>query len=228
LPRRAPAAPCITRNPLPAHQVWATAYQILHLVSKVQAGETVLVHAAASGVGTAMIQLAKLAGVKTIAVASSDKKLAFCTSIGADHVINYKETPEFQERVMELTGGKGVEVVADPVGASNAARNQAALAFDGRWVLYGFLGGADIANFNLRPMLMKRLSLLVTSLKSRSDDYKRELLAALSATVFTAAGLAEGVVPVLDRVMPLSQAAEAHTYMEENGSIGKTLLKVDL
>ena len=104
-------------------EVWCTAYQILFQVANVVAGETVLVHAAASGVGTAMIQLAKNAGVKTIAVASSDDKLDVCKVLGADFTINYKTTENYHEKVLEFTGGKGVEVIADPVGAQNVVVN---------------------------------------------------------------------------------------------------------
>ena len=99
-------------------EVFCTAYQILFLVSKAEAGETILVHAAASGVGTSLIQLCKSKGIKTIAVASNNEKLTFCKEkLGADFTINYKETPDYHDKVLEFTGGKGVNVIADPVGA---------------------------------------------------------------------------------------------------------------
>lgn len=207
-------------------EVYATAFQILHLVAHAKAGETILVHAAASGVGTALLTLAKKAGLTTIAVASQDDKLEVCKSLGAAKVINYKNTPEFQEEVLLFTDGKGVDIVADPVGASNAARNVASLAKDGRWVLYGFLGGAAIENFDLRPLLMKRISLLVTALKSRSNDYKRDLLKQVGEAVFENETLQ--VKPFIDTTFPMSKASECHSYMEQNTSIGKALLEVDL
>ena len=98
-------------------EVWATAYQLLFLISKAQAGETVLVHAAASGVGTALIQLAALKGIKTIAVSSSTEKLDVCLKFGATAVVNYKANPDWEQEVLALTGGKGVDVVTDPIGA---------------------------------------------------------------------------------------------------------------
>ena len=99
-------------------EVFCTAYQILFLVSKAEAGEYVLVHAAASGVGTSIIQLAKSAGIKTIAVASNNEKLNYCKEkLGADFTINYKQTPDYQDKVLEFTEGKGANVIADPVGA---------------------------------------------------------------------------------------------------------------
>ena len=92
-------------------EVWCTAYQLLHLVAGVRKGETCLIHAAASGVGTAMLQLCKTEGVETIAVASKNNKLDFCKSLGASHLINYKETPEFSKAVKSFTNGGGVNVI---------------------------------------------------------------------------------------------------------------------
>lgn len=94
-------------------ETWLTSYQLLFMVANATAGKTCLVHAAASGIGTAAIQLCKLAGVTTIAVASSEDKLDFAKSLGASHGINYKEHPDFSELVKEFTGGKGVDVILD-------------------------------------------------------------------------------------------------------------------
>ena len=93
-------------------EVWCTAYQLLNLIANVQKGETALIHAAASGVGTTMLQLCRAYGVNTIAVASNQEKLDYCRDVlGASHTINYKETPEFGQLVKEMTGGKGVNVI---------------------------------------------------------------------------------------------------------------------
>ena len=104
-------------------EVWATAYQLLFFIVKAQPGETVLVHAAASGVGTALIQLAQLRGIKTIAVSSSAEKLEVCSKFKATATVNYKTNPNWEQEVLALTEGKGVNVVLDPVGAQNAAKN---------------------------------------------------------------------------------------------------------
>ena len=97
-------------------EVWCTAYQLLNFIARIEKGETALIHAAASGVGTTMLQLCRAQGVNTIAVASTQDKLDYCREeLGASHTINYKETPEFASLVKEFTGGKGVNVIQDPV-----------------------------------------------------------------------------------------------------------------
>ena len=167
-------------------EVFCTAYQILFLVSKTEAGEYVLVHAAASGVGTSIIQLAKSAGIKTIAVASNNEKLTYCKEkLGADFTINYKETPEYQDKVLEFTEGKGVNVIADPVGAQNVSINAKCAAMDCRWILYGFLGGSKVPEFDMSLLLRKRIQLIATTLKNRSDQYKADLIVSVGKALFS-------------------------------------------
>jgi len=185
----------------------------------------VLVHAAASGVGTAMIQLIKAAGAKSIAVSSSDSKLQICKDLGADYVINYKTHPDFQHQVMQITQNRGADVIADPVGASNAMRNVASLAVDGKWVLYGSLGGRIIENFDLGALVAKRGILFTTTLKTRSVEYKTELIQKLAKHFFHSG---HGFKPVIEKVLPMSDAKQAHELMESNATIGKILLKYDL
>ena len=117
-----------------------------------------------------MLQLARNAGAKTIAVASSDDKLRFCKEqMGADFTINYKTEGDVAQKVLDYTDGKGANVIADPVGAQNAAQNQKSAALDCRWILYGFLGGSVCQNFDMGPLLRKRIQLIATTLKSRSN-----------------------------------------------------------
>ena len=116
-----------------------------------------LVHAAASGVGTALLQLAKLHGIKTIALSSNNAKLDFCTSLGATSTVNYKENPNWEQAVLALTNGKGVEIILDPIGAESIAKNSVCCATDARWVLYGFLGGSAAEHFDMGPILRKRI-----------------------------------------------------------------------
>ena len=151
---------------------------MLNLIAKVQPGETALIHAAASGVGTTMLQLCRAQGAKTIAVASSQKKLDFCKNeLGASFSINYKETPNFGALVKEFTNGKGVNVIQDPVlGGTNFNENLDCLAMDSRWVIYGSMGGIKADNANMVKPLLKRASILFSTLKSRSDDYKSDLV----------------------------------------------------
>ena len=172
-----------------------------------------------------MIQLCKQAGAKCICVASTKEKLDICTKLGADFVINYKENPDYQHLVKEFTNGRGADIIADPVGASNAARNIDALAVDGRWVCFGMLGGKEVPNFNMGALLAKRGTLHTTLLKSRSVEYKAKLLAQMRAVVFESGF---GFEPVLHKVFKMSEARQAHEMMEANETIGKILLEYDL
>lgn len=121
-------------------ETWLTAFQLLFLVGGLQANESVLVHAAGSGVGTAAVQLAAGAGARPIAVAGTDAKLAVARRLGALAGVNYKATPAFSAAVAAAAPG-GAQLILDPVGASFCAENAASLAVDGRWVLYGSMGG---------------------------------------------------------------------------------------
>ena len=104
--------------------------------------------------------------------------------MGADFVINYKTVENFAEKVMEFTDGKGADIIADPVGAQNVDKNQKSAALDCRWILYGFMGGSNCANFDMGPLLRKRIQLIATTLKSRSNEYKANLISTLQNVLF--------------------------------------------
>lgn len=125
-------------------EVWLTAFQLLHLVGHLQPTDVVLIHAAGSGVGTAAVQLARLAGARVIAVAGDDAKLEFVASLGAQHTINYKTHADFSVQVKEATGGVGATLILDPVGGSFWRQNAESAAMDARWVLFGSMGGGSI------------------------------------------------------------------------------------
>ena len=116
-------------------------------------------------------------------------------------------------------------MIADPVGASNAARNVASLAIDGRWVLYGSMGGRIVENFDLGALVAKRGALLTTTLKTRSKEYKKQLLEEMSKVFFNSG---HKFRPVTEKIIPMSAANEAHALMESNTTVGKILLKQDL
>ena len=150
--------------------------------------------------------------------------------MGANHTINYK-TEDIAEKVSEITAGKGVNLIADPVGAQNVVVNQRCAAVDCRWVLYGFLGGSSCDNFDMRPLLAKRIQLISTTLKSRSNQYKTDLISKLGQVLFPTAESDWKdfkAVPVIEQTFGMSQAREAHDFMESNASIGKILLRNDL
>ena len=207
-------------------EVWLTAYQLLHFVGKVQKGESVLIHGGGSGVGTAAVQLTKLAGAIPIVTAGTDKKIAFAKSLGASEGFNYKEG-EFKDGVLKHTSGKGVDLILDCVGSSFWKQNIAVLAMEGRWVLYGLMGGVNVDGPLLGQILGKRASLLGTTLMARSDVYKAELISEFSKNALPYfSSNSNTLVPIIDKVFDFSEVSDAHLYMESNQSNGKIILHV--
>lgn len=208
-------------------EVWLTAYQLLHFVGKVQKGETVLIHGGGSGVGTAAIQLVKLAGAEPIVTAGNAKKIEFAKSLGATVGFNYKEG-EFKDHILKHTSGKGVNLILDCVGSSFWKQNIATLAMDGRWVLYGLMGGINVDGPLLAQILAKRVSLLGTTLMARSNEYKTKLISEFSknALPFFNSSSNPKLKPIIDKVFDMSEVANAHLYMESNQSNGKIILSV--
>lgn len=205
-------------------EAFLTAYLNLFTLGKLQAGERVLIHAGASGIGTAAIQLARAAGAQVFTTASSEAKLQRCRELGADITINYKEE-SFAARVAEATGGQGVNLVLDFVGAPYWNDNLAALGIDGRLALIGFLGGSR-GQLDLGPLMNKRITVFSTTLRRTPLPQKIALTEAFSA--FAQGRLESGELqPVIDTVLPLAQAAEAHRLMESNSTIGKIVLTVE-
>ncbi len=189
---------------------------------RLAAGEAVLVHGGTSGIGVTAIQLAKAFGATVYATAGSDEKVDAMVGLGADAGINYR-TEDFAERVKELTGGKGVDVVLDMVGASYFSKNIRSLAMDGRLVLIAFLGGAKVEVMDLAPIMTRRLTVTGSTMRPRSTAQKGAIAQALRAQVWPL--LAEGRCgPVIHRVFPLAEAAAAHALMESSTHIGKIML----
>uniref|UniRef100_A0A2K5UPG1 Tumor protein p53 inducible protein 3 n=1 Tax=Macaca fascicularis TaxID=9541 RepID=A0A2K5UPG1_MACFA len=149
-------------------EAWLTAFQLLHLVGNVQAGDYVLIHAGLSGVGTAAIQLTRMAGAIPLVTAGSQQKLQMAEKLGAAAGFNYKEE-DFSEATLKFTKGAGVNLILDCIGGSYWEKNVNCLALDGRWVLYGLLGGADINGPLLSKLLHKRGSLITSLLRSRDN-----------------------------------------------------------
>ncbi|HAS43944.1 MAG TPA: NADPH:quinone oxidoreductase [Microscillaceae bacterium] len=204
-------------------EVFLTAYQAMKWLADIQSGETLLVHAGASGVGTAAIQLAKALGVKTIVTASAPKHQT-CLDLGASLAIDYK-TEDFKEKALEFTEGRGVDVIIDFIAAPYFLNNIDALATDGRMVILALMGGLNVDGFNLGKMLRKRLKVMGSTLRARSRDYQIRLNQDLKA--FAIPLIEQGKIkPVIDSVFDWAQVAEAHEYMEANKNTGKIILKV--
>ncbi len=204
-------------------EVFATAWHALFLLAGVQAGETVLLHAGASGVGTAAIQLAAWRGVRVLVTAGSQYKIDRCLELGAAAGCNYREQ-EFPEFVMAETGGQGVDMILDVVGAAYFSRNIDSLAMDGRLVVLGLQGGHTIERVQMAKWLQKRLSIFSHTLRNHAAR-KQQVIAELAAQAIPA--FAQGALrPVIDRVFPWQEAAAAHTWMEANRNVGKIILEV--
>jgi putative PIG3 family NAD(P)H quinone oxidoreductase len=182
---------------------------------------SLLVHGGGSGIGTAAIQLAKLAGARVIVTAGSDEKCARCRALGADLAINYR-SEKFLDAVRAATGGAGVDVVLDSIGAPYLADNLAALAIGGRLLLIGLMGGAQ-AELNLGLLLARRLSVIGSTLRARPSEEKARLVAAFRARF--GADLAAGRIrPVVDRALPFAQAGDAHRLLQASEHFGKVVL----
>ncbi|RRQ80290.1 NADPH:quinone oxidoreductase [Streptomyces griseofuscus] len=197
--------------------VWSNVFMISHL----RPGETLLVHGGSSGIGTMAIQLAKAVGAKVAVTAGTKEKLERCAELGADILINYREQ-DFVAEVEEATGGAGADVILDNMGAKYLDRNVRALAINGRLAIIGLQGGAK-GELNIGALLHKRAAVTATSLRARPVEEKTAIVAAVREHVWPL--LAAGrVCPVVDRELPMAQAAEAHRVVEESGHIGKVLL----
>ncbi|MEQ7050191.1 NAD(P)H-quinone oxidoreductase [Paenibacillaceae sp. P-4] len=206
-------------------EVFLTAYQTLYWIGKLQQGETVLVHAGASGVGTAAIQLAKQISKATVIVtAGSAKKLDFCRELGADVLINYKEQ-SFDEEVLRATNGQGADVILDFVGADYWAKNLASIKKEGRWVLIGVLGGVKVPQVNLFALMAKCVQVTGTLLTPRSDEYKAKLTQDFILNIMKHFEIGS-IKPIIDTSYPLEKVSEAHVRMERNQNTGKIILKV--
>jgi len=206
-------------------EVWLTAYQLLHFVAKINPGDKVLIHAAGSGVGTAAIQLTKaIADTYVIGTAGTVEKLNKARELGADVTVNYKEE-NFAEVVTKVTDGLGVDVILDPIGASNLEKNTKSIGIDGRWVLYGLMGGAKVDGPFLASLLRKRVQLLSSTLRARSIPYKKELVDAFISDASEKFSNRQ-FQPIIDSVTNLDGVAEAHQRMDANLNAGKIIMKV--
>jgi tumor protein p53-inducible protein 3 len=205
-------------------EVFLTAYLNLFWLGGLTEGKTVLIHAGASGVGTAAIQLVREAGAVAFITAGSENKVKRCIELGAKAGWIYKEGT-FVPWIHELTQGRGVDIILDFVGASYFEQNLDSLAVDGRLIIVGTMGGAKVTDFNLGRLLAKRQQIIGTALRSRSVDDKIRLTQAFWE--FASTRFKEGrLQPVIDSVFDWNDVAKAHAYMESNANIGKIILKI--
>lgn len=202
-------------------EVFVTAHEALIHLGRLQAGETVLIHAGAGGVGGAAVQLAHAVGATVIATAQAAAH-ALVYRLGAGHVIDYRHE-DYAEAVARLTAGRGVDLILDFIGAPYFERNINALDFGGRLVQIGIMGGAGSATIALERVLYRHLQIIGTVMKSRPQEVKQAMSRRFRERWLARFGHA-GLMPVIDSVFPLAQASAAHQRMEDGLNVGKIVL----
>ncbi|HET7578152.1 MAG TPA: NAD(P)H-quinone oxidoreductase [Bacillales bacterium] len=205
-------------------EVFLTAYMNLFWLGGMKAGHTVLIHAGASGVGTAATQLVYEAGGTSITTAGTDEKRAFSRELGASTSIDYKAGP-FEPRVREKTDGRGVDIILDFIGAPYWEQNLKSLAVDGRLVIIGTMGGTKIDGLNLGQLLRRRLQVIGTALRSQPGEKKIELTREFAE--FALPRFEDGCLkPIVDSVWNWQDANDAQQHMMDNKNTGKIVLRI--
>lgn len=205
-------------------EVWLTAFVNLFLEGNLREGETVLIHAGGSGVGTAAIQLARVAGARVLITAGAVHKLDTGRRLGASLAINYKEA-DFASEVMTYTNGAGVDLILDPVGASHFERDLEVLRESGRLIIIGLLSGAKAA-IDLGAVLRRSLRIIGSRLRPRPEGEKIAITTAFAERYWPLFN--NGTLePVIDTVFPLTEAQKAHEYVLQNRNTGKVILRAD-
>jgi NADPH:quinone reductase len=226
------AAPEVQCLPIPATvsleegaaipETFFTVYFNLFQRAGLRAGETVLVHGGSGGIGTTAIMLAKAFDVRVIATAGTQEKCADCLALGADHAINYK-SEDFVAATLAITQGQGADVILDMVGGDYLPRNVAAAATEGRIALIATQGGTR-SELDLRPLMMKRLTLTASTLRAQPVANKGRIADALRANVWPLFAT-KNLRPRIHARFPLAAAARAHELMESGSHFGKIILE---
>ncbi|MDX9873294.1 MAG: NAD(P)H-quinone oxidoreductase [Spongiibacteraceae bacterium] len=225
-----PAGQCLPvpagLSPVEAAALPETFFTVWHNVVEragLKQGESLLVHGGSGGIGATAIQLGKALGARVFATAGSSDKCRFCHQLGAERVINYHEE-DFVTALREVTDKVGVDVILDMVGGDYVSRNLRLAALEGRVVNIAFQRGAR-TEVDLMPLLVKRLTLMGSTLRPQSAEAKARMARGLEETVWPL--LASGAMrPHIDRVFPLAEAAAAHRHLDSGAAIGKTVLQV--
>ncbi|MEO3867025.1 NAD(P)H-quinone oxidoreductase [Rheinheimera fenheensis] len=202
-------------------EVFLTAYQLLCTIGNLQSSQRVLIHAGASGVGTAAIQLAKALGAQVAVTASSDNKLEACRQLGADIAINYQSSAF--EQVLAQQWPDGLQLILDPVAGEYISREIPLLAMDAKLVVYAMMGGREVSSLDLAALFKRRGQLICSTLRNRSNRYKANLTQAFSQSFGKALAQRE-IAPVLQQQFPWRQVEQAHQLMASNSTIGKLVL----
>lgn len=202
-------------------EVCLTAYQLLCSIGNLQPSQHVLIHAGASGVGTAAVQLAKAIGSKVAVTASNEDKLELCQKLGADILINYQAVAFEQELAKYWPAG--VDLILDPVAGDYISREIPLLKMDGKIVLYAMMGGREVPHFDLVPLFKRRGQIICSTLRNRTDNYKTRLTQAFYQT-YNQTLAQRQIQPVLQQQFHWHQAEQAHQLMASNNTKGKLVL----
>lgn len=205
-------------------EVIATAYLNIYIEAKAAKGESVLVHAGASGVGTAAIQICKALGNPIYVTVGSEQKRQQCRALGALDAHDRKQG-SFASSAMEWTDNKGFDVILDPVGASYLGDNINCLNLDGRLVLIGLMGGGQ-ADINLASLLLKRQRVIGSTLRSRPADFKADLISQLEKNIWPLIISGE-IKPIVEKAFAIKDIDQAHQLLESNQTFGKLILTID-
>jgi len=206
-------------------EVFVTAHEALLHLARVKKGDSVLIHAAAGGVGSAAVQLARATGATIFATTEANKKERV-EQLGADFVVDY-QNEDFAAVVAEKTNKRGVAAVIDFVGAPYFARNLASLANGGRLVQVGILGGGGEVSIELSQILYRHLQIIGTVMKSRTQAEKHDMVRRFSEHWIAHFNEGAKLEPVVDSIYPLADAADAHRRMESSQNVGKIILTND-
>tara|TARA_Y100000590_G_scaffold89805_1_gene101159 strand:- start:757 stop:1725 length:969 start_codon:yes stop_codon:yes gene_type:complete len=205
-------------------EVFATAYFNLYMEANLVKGEKVLLHAGASGVGTAAIQICKAKGNPCFITAGNEEKILKCKKLGAE-AGTIRTEEHFLEEVLRWTNNNGVDVILDPVGANYLEENMKALSQQGRLVMIGLMGGAK-ASINLGLLMMKRLRIIGSTLRAQPISKKTEIMNNLKNNIWPFLDTGD-IKPIIETIMPIEEANKAHQLIESNQTFGKVVLKVN-
>ena len=205
-------------------EVFATAYFNLYMEASLSEGEKALIHAGASGVGTAAIQICKAKGNPCFVTAGTKEKISRCIELGAEGG-TVRNVENFADSVAKWTDNNGVQVILDPVGANYLEDNMKSLSLEGRLVMIGLMGGAE-ASINLGLLMMKRLRIIGSTLRAQPIPKKTEIMNNLKENIWPSLESGD-IKPIIDTVIPIEKVDKAHKLMESNQTFGKVILKVN-
>ena len=205
-------------------EVFATAYFNLYMEANLSEGEKTLIHAGASGVGTAAIQICKAKGNPCFVTAGTKEKISRCMELGAEGG-TVRNEENFADAVAKWTDNNGVQVILDPVGANYLEDNMKSLTLEGRLVMIGLMGGAE-TSINLGLLMMKRLRIIGSTLRAQPIPKKTEIMNNLNENIWPLLESGD-IKPIIDTVIPIEEVDKAHELMESNQTFGKVILKVN-